>query len=360
MSGDTVGGVFAYALELARALLPYGTEVTLATMGGAATAAQRAEAAAVGNVMLVDRDFKLEWMADPWDDVARAGEWLLELAARVAPDVVHLNHYAHGTLPWPAPVVMVGHSDVLSWFRAVRAVEAPASWDRYRRVVGEGLRAAARVVAPTQALLSSLAADYGPFAAAVVIANGRDPARYVPAEEKTPLVLAAGRFWDDAKNLAALDEVTPRVRWPIVVAGPLEHPDAGGGAREPRHARALGRCCADEMQALYARAAIYALPARYEPFGLSILEAALSGCALVLGDIPSLRELWDGAAQFVAPDDANALTAAIERFIGDGRLRHDYASAARRRALAFSPARMAADYLALYRQVLAAEEAACA
>ena len=35
------------------------------------------------------------------------------------------------------------------------------------------------------------------------------------------------------------------------------------------------------------------LPARYEPFGLSILEAALSGCALVLGDLPSLRELWD-------------------------------------------------------------------
>ncbi len=32
------------------------------------------------------------------------------------------------------------------------------------------------------------------------------------------------------------------------------------------------------------------LPARYEPFGLSVLEAALSGCALVLGDIPSLRE----------------------------------------------------------------------
>ena len=43
-----------------------------------------------------------------------------------------------------------------------------------------------------------------------------------------------------------------------------------------------------------ARASIYALPARYEPFGLSILEAALSGAALVLGDIPSLREVWGG------------------------------------------------------------------
>ena len=30
-------------------------------------------------------------------------------------------------------------------------------------------------------------------------------------------------------------------------------------------------------------ASVYVLPAKYEPFGLSVLEAALSGCALVLG-----------------------------------------------------------------------------
>jgi hypothetical protein len=46
------------------------------------------------------------------------------------------------------------------------------------------------------------------------------------------------------------------------------------------------------------------LPARYEPFGLSVLEAALSGCALVPGDIASLRGNWDGVAEFVCPDDA--------------------------------------------------------
>ena len=70
-----------------------------------------------------------------------------------------------------------------------------------------------------------------------------------------------------------------------------------------------------------ARASIYAMPARYEPFGLSILEAGLSGCALVLGDIPSLREHWEGAAVFVAPDDRDALRSAIARLIDNpGRL----------------------------------------
>ncbi len=68
------------------------------------------------------------------------------------------------------------------------------------------------------------------------------------------------------------------------------------------------------------RASIFALPARYEPFGLLPLEAALSGCALVLGDIPSLREVWGDAAWFVPPDDRDALTAAIGSLIASPRL----------------------------------------
>ena len=90
-------------------------------------------------------------------------------------------------------------------------------------------------------------------------------------------------------------------------------------------------------------ASIYALPALYEPFGLSILEAALSGCALVLGDIPSLRENWTGAALF-AGDLKEALTSLMDDFA----LRNRLATAARKRALTFTPERMAAGYLAAY------------
>jgi glycosyltransferase involved in cell wall biosynthesis len=64
------------------------------------------------------------------------------------------------------------------------------------------------------------------------------------------------------------------------------------------------------------RAAIYVLPARYEPFGLSALEAALSGCALVLGDLPSLREIWGETAVFIPPDDSEALHSAVSALIG--------------------------------------------
>jgi hypothetical protein len=49
MSADTVGGVWTYALELARGLLPYGVEVALATMGTPLTPEQWKAAKSIPN-----------------------------------------------------------------------------------------------------------------------------------------------------------------------------------------------------------------------------------------------------------------------------------------------------------------------
>jgi glycosyltransferase involved in cell wall biosynthesis len=115
----------------------------------------------------------------------------------------------------------------------------------------------------------------------------------------------------------------------------------------------LGRLSSDDVATWLARASIYVLPARYEPFGLSALEAALAGCALVLGDIASLREVWDDAAVFVAPGDAVMLEGKIRCLIGDSAYRTRMAGRARKRALEYSPARMCASYLHLYRSAAA-------
>ena len=97
-----------------------------------------------------------------------------------------------------------------------------------------------------------------------------------------------------------------------------------------------------------ARASIYALPARYEPFGLSVLEAALSGCALVLGDIPSLRENWEERALFVSPDDHVALQYAIASLIDDFEMRVRLGAAARVRGLELGLERFAEGYRRVY------------
>ena len=128
----------------------------------------------------------------------------------------------------------------------------------------------------------------------------------------------------------------------------------------------LGALAPDELSGWYARAAIYALPARYEPFGLSVLEAALSGCALVLGDIASLREIWGAAALYVAPDDHDALQRTLARLIDHPAERQALGAAARQRAANFTPERMADAYLQAYAMVqpsfasLARKELQCA
>jgi glycogen(starch) synthase len=344
MTADTVGGVWDYSIELARGLGRHGVEVTLATMGRRPAPDQRRDAAAIPSLTLVESTYRLEWMDEPWDDVARAGTWLQDLAAQVSPDMVHLNGYAHGALRWEVPAVVMGHSCVCSWFDAVRRQPAPPAWDQYRRTVAAGLRAADAVVAPSRAMLSALDAHYG-VTHGRVIPNGRE-ATPVVSTQKRPFVLCAGRAWDPAKNLEALSAVAPRLRWPVYAAGDTCGP--GGEVVALSSLRCLGRLPSADMASWLAQAAVFASPARYEPFGLSILEAAQAGCALVLGDIPSLREHWDGAALFVPPDDREALAAALEAYTTGACTREEYARRARERASWFGRERMTAAYLELY------------
>ncbi len=349
MTADAVGGVWTYALELVRALQPLEIEVTLATMGPEPDDAQRAAARRAGADLRVGR-FALEWMDDPWADLARAGEWLLDLERDVEPDVVHLNGYVHAQLRWRATVLVAAHSCVLSWWRAVRGEEAPPVWRRYREEVTAGVSRAAAVIAPTKAMLEELRRIYCFDADAFVIPNGRsiEPAQ----SQKEPLILGAGRLWDEAKNVRALVRVAAELPWPVVLAG-----DAAGRAGASSNVLAAGRLDERDLIGLMCRASVFASPSRYEPFGLSALEAAMCGCALVVGDIPSLREVWDDAALYVDPDDDAALRRTLVTLIDDEHARRLYAGRAFDRARAYSSDTMATRYLAVYRSLVPAVSA---
>lgn len=347
MTADAVGGVWRYALRLAAALARFDVRVTLATMGPPPAAAQRAEVAALGNVDLVVGDFALEWMPDPWDDVARAGDWLLALGD--GHDVVHLNGFAHAALPWAIPSVVVGHSCVLSWWRAVHGTDAPPSWDRYRDAVAAGLHAASLVVAPSAAMLEALRAHYGLPGLSRVIHNGADPVVRRTGAARARIVLCAGRAWDEAKNIAAVAAVAPTLPWPVYVAGDGRPADADAAGV----VHWLGQLPGEELARWMRRAAVFAHPARYEPFGLAVLEAALAGCALVLGDIPTLRELWDGAACFVPPEDRLALGGALVALTRDAERRAELGRRAAARARRYGTPRMARAYYHAYRELTA-------
>jgi glycosyltransferase involved in cell wall biosynthesis len=341
MSGDTVGGVFCYALDLARGLTSSGVHVVLATMGRLATPAQRDEASRIEGLILYDSGFALEWMDEPWAEVERAGRWLLDLEATFRPDVVHLNGYAHAALPFRAPVVLVGHSSVCSWWKAVKGERLPARYSRYGVALAQGLAAADVVVAPTATTLRALERRYGPVRLSRVIPNGVFEARFRP-RDKERFVLAAGRPWDEGKNFRALAAVAKQLAFPIRLAG------AQPGDPVPEGLVSLGSLDRDALAEVMGRAAIFAHPARYEPFGLAPLEAALSGAALVLGDIPSLREVWGDSALFVPPDDHQALASTLSWLGETPDARALWAERARSRARAFDAGAMTRAYLAVY------------
>src|SRR5215211_5700541 len=352
MTADTVGGVWTYALELTRALQPYGIEVLLAVMGPPLSSAQRDDARSISNLNLFKSNYKLEWMPDCWSDVKRAGRWLLHLENRLQPDLVHLNGYAHANLSWQNPTLVVGHSCVFSWWQAVKGDTPPAEWQRYKSEVKNGLRAADSVVTPSAAMLQALHDHYGPIDNTRVIPNGRNPEDFKP-RSKRPLILAAGRLWDAAKNIKRIAEIAPELPWPVLVAGDFQPPDHTTQHHSFKNrCRWLGSLPEAELRRWMTAASIYALPALYEPFGYTPLEAALSGCALVLGDIDSLREVWGDAAVFVGPNDSQALKVELLDLIDNPERRLELSQRARERALEFTSTRMAQNYFTAYEELL--------
>lgn len=344
MTTDTVGGAWSPAIDLARGLSKRGVKTVLAAMGAAARDSQRAEAAAIPGLTLLDSPFKSEWMDDPWEDVALAGEWLLRLEKAHRPDVVHLAGYAHAALEWKAPTVLTCHGCVVSWWQAIGGSDAaPPAVEKYRQAARNGVTAATHVVSPTNAMLQSVIRNYGTPKSASVIPNGSQSGDHFIAE-KEPFVLATGRMWDEARNLTVLEDVVPKIPWPLMVAGD-----------EPEHdsnLTSLGKLDRAEMLDWYARASVYVLPAKYEPYGHSVLEAALSGCALVLGDIGTMREIWDGAALFVEPDQPAQIQAIIASLCSDPESRRRLGEKAHYRAMQFSADIMAKRYLELYNRLV--------
>ena len=357
MTADTVGGVWTYALELARALGKYDIDVTIATMGPEPTRPQREQASAIRNVDLFKSNYKLEWMQNAWTDVRAAGQWLLSLEDRLQPDVVHLNGYAHGALPWKSPKLVVGHSCLYSWWRAVREGEPPAEWKQYKTAVERGLRAADLVISPTQTMLNALDQNYpGSIKGETrVIPYGLDPAVFSPAL-KQKFVFTAGRLWDEAKNIGTLTGVAWQLPWALCLAGEKRSAESGVAVDLKENCYALGNLPPENLRRWYACASIYTLPARYEPFGLTVLEAALSGCALVLGDIESLRENWHEAAIFVNPLDRLGLRDVLFKLISNETYRQRLGRAAREHALQFNSDRMAEQYLDVYTDLLTRRE----
>lgn len=344
---DAIGGVGRYAVDLARGLGESGVDTLLLGFGPRPAAEFAAECRALPRAELAWSDAGLDWTED-----ADAAAQTADLAARVAdwrPELVHLNAPALAAdFDAGVPVVAALHSCTATWWAAVKGGELPPGWRARRDRVARGLARARRVIVPSVAFAVAAQQVYGPLPTLRVVPNGIAPRAGDNAGE--PFAFAAARWWDEGKDAAALDAAAAHCRWPVFLAGPLEGPT--GQRVALAHAQAMGALPAAAVAETMARAAIFVSPSRYEPFGLAALEAAASGAALVLSDIPTHREVWPGAAVFVPPGDAVAFAAAIDALAADAPLRRRLAVRARTVAAGLGLARQARAIRAVHAEAV--------
>jgi glycosyltransferase involved in cell wall biosynthesis len=348
MTADSLGGIWTYACELAKCLDQYGIEVHLACMGKLLSADQLLLVKDIKNLSIHSSSYKLEWMKDPWEDIEKAGNWLLELEKYIQPDIIHLNNYVHGNLNWHAPVVMVAHSCVFTWWKSVKGENPPEDWNFYFKKVKEGLQTADLVVGVSQHYLNEIIDTYGPLKLFRVIHNGLNPDDYF-IQEKKAMIFGMGRVWDEGKNLKMLSLISEKMEWPVYIAGSLSLPD---NEAQNSNEIFLGQLNPNQIKYCLSEASIYVLPAKYEPFGLSALEAALSGCALVLAKIPTLHEIWGDAAVYFDVQNSEELELAVNTLIEDKNLLKKYRKKVFERAQKYHISKMTASYMEAYQQII--------
>jgi glycosyltransferase involved in cell wall biosynthesis len=286
--------------------------------------------------------------------------------------------YGHGIVgnlrrrPWLAllvPALLAG------FVRAVRSVEAdllhahwlPAGWVAARsgrpyvvQVWGTDVELArrapwfARRVLRGARFVIAASSDLADQARALgahdvrVIPSGVDLPAQIGDEAEPPEILYAGRLSPE-KGVLELIEAAQGKK--LVVAG--------DGPLRDRVPMARGFVQHDELQHLFARAAVVACPSRREGFGVACLEAMAHGRPVVATGVGGLRDLVvDGETGIVVPPrDPVALRSALERLLGDPELRHRLGAAGRKRARAeFSWERITDETLAAYAEAIGTME----
>jgi len=356
---DTMNGIWTYTRELVSGLIGRGFRVTLVSFGEIPLPEQIAWMDRFPDLQYIPTAFRLDWMEHGEDHFEEASEFLCALVNDCKPDLLHSNHLCYGALKSRVPRVVVAHGDLVTWWKAVHGREPKESaWLRwYRRAVAQGMAGADVVVGPSEWMLGALRCAYGGGREQTVIHYGRNPVLFNPYVKKEDSVLAVGRLVDPAKqvSLLTLQKQTVPVcivgtelleQKPATVRADVKFSDGCTGVA------VKGAQTETQLRLLYSKAAIYAGTARYEPAGMNLIEAALSRCALILNDIPPLREIWGQAAVYFRTNDADSLAEAVRILSGDPQMLRSFANRAFQRAReCFNAYRMTDNYVQLYRKV---------
>lgn len=282
------------------------------------------------------------------------------LAARPAPDVVHLGDMAIWPLGLPAlwrgaRVVVSAHGTDAGYHR--RDHWRGKLYGLYLRLGARLLRRAA-VIANSRATARA-AAETG-WTVAAVVPLATDMAGTAPASSHDGALLFAGRLVEQKGCAWFVREVLPLLppETRLKVAGTVWHKSEAVVLEHPQ-VDYLGALATHELAQAYARALAVIVPnielanGEFEGFGLVPPEAAAAGGVVLAADHGGLRDaVIDGETGILLPaGDAAAWAEAVMRIAGwSERQRADFVARAQARTREqFSWDRVARETAALYR-----------
>ena len=232
------------------------------------------------------------------------------------------------------------------------------------------VRAAARVVAVSEATKADLVAHLRVDPAKVVVVPEACPPGFVPLSDHRAGVATARRYGIPSPYVVALGSIHPRKNLVRLVEafaiarqrGRLTHHLAlvgQMGYRGEAVAAAVARfklrdavtitgyVDSTDLPTLLGGADALAFPSLYEGFGLPALEAMSCGVPVVAANASSLPEVVGDAGILVDPLNVEAIADGLVRLLTDPRLRADYAARGLARARAFSWERAARETISV-------------
>lgn len=106
----------------------------------------------------------------------------------------------------------------------------------------------------------------------------------------------------------------------------------------------LGHCQKEKLIELYANCRVFVFPSVEESFGMPVVEAMASGCAVACSNFAAMPEVAGDAVVYFDPTDAQDMSKAIVRLWAHADLRAEHSAKALERAKLFSWQRAAADF----------------
>jgi len=236
----------------------------------------------------------------------------------------------HGTLPLmtriPAVVTLHDFTSITMPFR--HRLKTILS---FNLLIGASLEIASRIACVSRVVANEAMRGFGvPASKIEIVPNGVDEF-FSPDGDEDDYILYAGTLEprkgiDDL--LAVWSSLSPRPR--LILCG-----DAGWRTRVPADVEVTGYVPRERLRELYRHARAFVYPSRYEGFGIPPLEAMACGAPVIATRVGAIPDYAEGAALLIAPNDRDALNAALTRVLHDDALRAELRARGPERARLF-------------------------